>query len=119
MESYTLTCTPVVEDAIHVLRLSGYLNDQTVQDFEATVEDLPQANPFVVVDAAEAIHISSIGFGALLALTSELRARNGDLRIANLNPSLQRVLTLAFAGFFQTFASTREAIASYHAVSAN
>lgn len=119
MDSYTLTCTPVVEDTIHVLHLSGYLNDQTVQEFEAIVESLPNGNPFLVVDAAEAIHISSIGFGALLSLTAELREQDGDLRIANLNPSLQRVLTLAFAGFFQTFPSTREAIASYRTVPAN
>jgi len=118
MESYTLICTPLREDSVTVLHLSGYLNDQTVRGFEEVVEALPHDSPQVVLDASEAIHISSIGFGAILSLASDLRERNGDLRIANLNPSLQRVLTLAFAGFFQTFSSTREAIASYHAVTA-
>lgn len=118
MESYTLICTPLLEDQVTILHLSGYLNDQTVRGFEEIVEALPQDCPLVVLDASEAIHISSIGFGAILSLTADLRERNGDLRIANLNPSLQRVLSLAFAGFFQTFSSTRDAIASYHAVSA-
>lgn len=119
MDSYTLICTPQREDRVTVLHLSGYLNDQTVRGFEEVVEGLEDEATWLVLDAAEAIHISSIGFGALLSLTAELRERNGDLRIANLNPSLQRVLSLAFAGFFQTFPSTRDAIASYHAVPAN
>jgi len=119
MDTYTLICTPKQEDQVTVLHLSGFLNDQTVRGFEEIVEALPRDSAWIVLDAAEAIHISSIGFGALLSLTADLRDRDGDLRIANLNPSLERVLTLAFAGFFQTFSSTRDAIASYHAVPAN
>lgn len=119
MDSYTLICTPQREEDVVVLRLSGYLNDQTVQGFEAVVESLPDAPCRVVVDAADAIHISSIGFGALLAITADLRARQGDLRIANLNASLQRVMSLAFAGFFQTFTSTRDALDSYRALTAS
>ena len=118
MDTYSLICTPRREDSVTVLHLSGYLNDQTVRGFEEIVESLPDGSTQLVLDAAEAIHISSIGFGAILSLAAELRDRGGDLRIANLNPSLQRVLTLAFAGFFQTFSSTRDAVASYHAVSA-
>ncbi len=119
MDSYTLICTPMREDQVTILHLSGFLNDQTVRGFEEIVDTLPEESSWVVLDAAEAIHISSIGFGAILSLTADLREHNGDLRIANLNPSLERVLTLAFAGFFQTFRSTRDAIASYHAVPAN
>lgn len=119
MDTYTLICTPKQEDRVTVLHLSGYLNDQTVRGFEEIVEGLPQDCTWIVLDAAEAIHISSIGFGSLLSLTADLRDRDGDLRIANLNPSLERVLSLAFAGFFQTFSSTRDAVASYHAVPAN
>lgn len=119
MDQYTLICTPRYEPPVTIIQLAGYLNDQTVHGFEEIAASLPADSPYLVLDAAEAVHISSIGFGAILSLTSELRERNGDLRIANLNPSLQRVLTLAFAGFFQLFPSTREAIASYHPVPAN
>ncbi|GEM_PF-1772952 len=119
MERYDLVCTPLREDSVMVLHLSGYLNDQTVQGFEEAFDGFRETSPFVVLDASEAHHISSIGFGALLAATVDLRDRSGDLRIANLPPSLQRVLTLAFADFFQTFSSTRDAIASYYAVPAN
>lgn len=118
METYRLDCTPLCQDGVTILRLAGFLNDQTVQAFEGITENLPAESPQVVLEASETRHISSIGFGAVLFLTAQLRERGGDLRIAGLSPALERVMRLAFADYFQTFPSVREAIESYHTVSA-
>lgn len=118
MTNYHLTCSWENVDGIVIMRPMGYLNDQTERGFEQVVTEVGQECPRIVLDAAELVHVSSIGFGTLLAIAAEVRRQDGDIRIAGLNPSLTRALTLAFGPYFQLFATSDEAVRSFGAVAA-
>ncbi len=118
MTNYHLTCTWEDSDGVVIMRPMGFLNDQTERGFEQIITEIGATCPRIVLDAAELAHVSSIGFGTLLAITAELRRRGGDVRLAGLNASLSRALTLAFGPYFQLFTSPDEAVRSFGAVAA-
>lgn len=118
MTNYHLTCTWEDVDGVVIMRPMGYLNDQTERGFEQIVAEVGAASPRIVLDASELVHVSSIGFGTLLALAADLRRHGGDMRLSGLNPSLTRALTLAFGPYFQLFATPDEAVRSFGAVAA-
>lgn len=118
MASYHLSCTWKVESGVVVMRPEGYLNDQTEREFEGVLREAAQGSQRIVIDAAGLLHVSSIGFGTLLAVASDLRHGQGDLRIAGLNPSLTRALTLVFGPYFRLFETVSDAVRSFDAVAA-
>ncbi|MNY17681.1 putative anti-sigma factor antagonist [compost metagenome] len=118
MASYHLSCSWEIEGEVVVMRPEGYLNDQTEREFEGTLREAARDSQRIVIDASGLIHVSSIGFGTLLAVASDLRRGHGDLRIAALNPSLTRALTLVFGPYFRLFETVPEAVRSFDAVAA-
>lgn len=118
MTNYHLTCTWEDAEGIVVMRPMGYLNDQTERGFEQVFGEVSAGCHRIVIDAAELVHVSSIGFGTLLAIAADLRRRGGDLRLAGLSAGLSRALTLAFGPYFQLFATPEEAVRSFGAVAA-
>lgn len=113
MAGYYLDCRREWDgDVVRVLP-SGYLNDQTEGEFEAFLREASDCSPRLVLDASGLIHISSIGFGTLLSFAAGLRAAGGDLRLASLNPSMQRALRLAFGDYLRVFETAFEAVRSY------
>lgn len=119
MASYYLTSTKEEVAGVVILHLGGHLNDQTEQSFETLIREVTVGSPRLIIDAVDLIHISSIGFGSLLALTIELRMRGGDLRFALLSAPLRRALTLAFGRFFALHESLDEGVQSFDVVAAS
>lgn len=118
MASYHLSCTWEIEGGVVVMRPEGYLNDQTEREFEGILREAAKGSRRIVIDAAGLLHVSSIGFGALLAVASDLRQEHGDLRIAGLSPSLTRALNLVFGSYFRLFDAVPSAVRSFDAVAA-
>lgn len=118
MTNYHLTCSWEDADGVVIMRPMGYLNDQTERGFEQVVTEVGAECPRIVLDASELVHVSSIGFGTMLALAAEMRRLGGDVRLSGLNPSLTRALTLAFGPFFQLFETPDAAVRSFGAVAA-
>ena len=78
-----------------VLRISGYLDGHTYQDFEARLGELLDAEQYsIVVDFEKLNYISSAGLGAILNAHTRLREQNGDLKIASLSEKTQRLFDL-------------------------
>jgi anti-sigma B factor antagonist len=115
MTNYHLSCSWETVEGIVIMRPMGYLNDQTERGYEQLIQEVSQESPRIVLDATDLVHISSIGFGLLLANAAELRRRGGDVRFAGLSPSLRRALTLAFGEYFQLFETPAEAARSFGA----
>lgn len=119
MTNYHLTCTWEEAEGVVVMRPMGYLNDQTERGFEELLREVATPNPRVVLDASDLVHISSIGFGMLLAIAADMRQVGGDLRLTGFNPSLSRALTLVFGPYFRLYDSVHEAVRSFGAVAAS
>lgn len=64
-----------------------------------------------VIDFSRTGYIDSSGLGVLITLSKEIRAQDGDLRLASLNPDLQRLFELTkLDTFFRICANLREAL---------
>ena len=70
----------------------------------------------LVVDLTAVDFMSSAGLRTLLGGVKEARTRGGDLRIASINPGIDKVLRMSgFHNIAKVFASTAEALASFGA----
>jgi len=65
-----------------------------------------------VIDFSRTGYIDSSGLGVLITLSKEVRAQGGDLRLASLNPDLQRLFELTkLDTLFEIHATLRDALA--------
>ncbi len=70
----------------------------------------------VVVDLTGVEFMSSAGLRTLLGGVKESRTGGGDLRIASVNPGIDKVLKMSgFNNIARVFASAAEAVASFRA----
>jgi anti-sigma B factor antagonist len=68
----------------------------------------------LVADFSEVTYTSSAGLRALLGAVKDSRRLGGDLRIAAVQPSVSRVLSLSgFTSIIKIYADRESAIASY------
>jgi anti-sigma B factor antagonist len=68
----------------------------------------------LVADFSGVNYTSSAGLRSLLGAVNDSRRQGGDLRIAALQPQVERVLALSgFTAIIQTFADVEAAVASY------
>ena len=93
------------------LALSGYLDANTVPDFEEVIEQIREAGVTrLMLDLAGLEYISSAGIGALMALLHELKRRDGVLVVVQPQPRVRSLLDmLGFADIFQIASSRGEA----------
>lgn len=64
-----------------------------------------------VIDFSRTGYIDSSGLGVLISLSKEIRARDGDLRLASLNTDLQQLFELTkLDTFFRICDNLREAL---------
>lgn len=103
-------------DGITVIVPEGQLDAHTAPDFERFLEqrvrDEHKVN--VVLDFHALDYISSAGLGVLMGLIEEVRAENGDIKLAALPEKIYHVLDLlGFPMVFQIYLTVREAIAAF------
>ncbi len=69
-----------------------------------------------VADLAGLDYTSSAGLRVLLAVVKEARARGGDLRLAAIQPNVNRILDMSgFTGIIQCYPDVSAAVASFGA----
>lgn len=80
-------------------------------------EPLSNGRIHLVADFAEVTYTSSAGLRSLLATVKDCRRKGGDLRIAALQPQVERVLSISgFTGIIKVFADLEGAVQSFQAV---
>src|SRR4051812_1067243 len=83
-------------DQVNIIELSGQLDAHTAPEFERFLEQLVRENHRynLVLDFHNLDYISSAGLGVLMGLIEEVRASNGDIKLANLPEKIFHVLDL-------------------------
>jgi anti-sigma B factor antagonist len=90
-------------DAQTALNLTNYTSAQIAKGCTCLVYDLSQVN-----------FMSSAGLRVILIALKESRRQRGDLRLAALQPGVEKVLKLAgFNRILKSYASVEEALASF------
>ena len=94
-----------------VLAVSGRLDALTAPAFEAEVRKLLDAGIHsLIVDLTDLVFVSSAGLRGILALAKGLRAINGEIRFAGLQPAVQEVFVISgFTSLFKLYPTVADA----------
>jgi len=98
-----------------VVRITGSVDGLSAGQLSATfAEPITAGRVRLVADFSRVNYTSSAGLRSLLGALNDSRRKGGDLRIAGLQPQVERVLALAgFTGIIKIFADVESALASY------
>lgn len=116
MKPFEIECveSPSGPAAMVEVRVSGYLDAQTVISFEHTIEQLLQRqHTRFLMDLGALTYISSAGIGALMVLLQQLRRREGEMVILQPSPKVHKILDLlGFTQIFRILADREAALAA-------
>ncbi len=105
------------EAEVTVVAVSETIDALTAPELtRALSRELAQGHCNLVVDLTHVDFMSSAGLRTLLGGVKESRTLGGDLRIASLNPGIDKVLRMSgFNNIAKVFTSSSEALASFQA----
>ena len=100
-----------------IVKISGSVDSLNAEQLSATfAPPITQGRVRLVADFSEVNYTSSAGLRSLLAAVKDSRRSGGDLRIAGLQPQVERVLAIAgFTSIIRVFPDVAAAVASYDA----
>jgi len=102
-------------DGVTVLSLNGSIDAVTAPEITEFIQaQIAKGNTKLVADLSGVDYTSSAGLRVLLGAIKETRAQSGDLRLAGIQPDVQKVLNLSgFSNILKIFNDTDAAVASY------
>lgn len=100
-----------------VVTISGSVDGLTADTLLETLQGYVDAgHVHLVADLERVEYTSSAGLRALLATVKQARQRGGDLRLANINPTVRKVLELSgFTTIMKCYDDVEAAVVSYAA----
>jgi anti-sigma B factor antagonist len=102
-------------NGIQLLDLKGELDAHTASELEAAFQKCQQdGRTRIVINGSNLQYISSAGLGVFMAYIEEMRERDGDIKIAALQPKVFNVFDLlGFPMLFDITDTEAEAIAKF------
>lgn len=100
---------------IVVLAVSGSIDTITAPVLTGHIKELiGKGHVKLVADIKDVDYTSSAGLRVLLGAIKETRALNGDLRLANIQPNVQKVFALSgFVNIIKAYDNTESAVQSF------
>ncbi len=97
-----------------VVAINGKLDMVTAAEFRSKVDEaLAGGAKRAIVDMAELSYMSSAGIGALTAIAIQFQKAGGELRVANVQPNVQKIIEICGIGkMVRVHASVAEALAA-------
>ena len=102
---------------VTVILPCGFINAHTVRQFEqALSQALEDGHRKILINGAGLAYIASAGLGVIMGLIEEVRAKGGDIRLAELNDTVGNIFeVLGFNHLCQVLTSEQEGVESYQA----
>ena len=102
-------------EGVTVLSLNGSIDAITAPEITEFIQaQIAKGNTKLVADLSGVDYTSSAGLRVLLGAIKDTRAQSGDLRLAGIQPDVQKVLNLSgFTNILKIFDNTDAAVASY------
>jgi len=103
------------QDGVTVFTLDGRVDSEGAVDLDlalhtATAEDKTR----LILEMAEVRYINSAGLRTLAEILTQVQAKDGDLKLVDLNPRVRRVLQIiGFDKFFSIYDSIEEALSAF------
>jgi anti-sigma B factor antagonist len=101
-----------------VLSITGSVDSLNADQLTSVfAQPIAQGRQRLVADFAQVNYTSSAGLRSLLITVKECRRAGGDLRLAALQPQVERVLAIAgFTGILKIYPDVPAAVASFDGV---
>ena len=102
-------------DTIFVLAITGSVDSFNADELtQLFAESISQGNVRLVADFSLVNYTSSAGLRSLLGTVKSCRLAGGDLRVAAVQPQVNRVLEIAgFTSILKSFPDVRHAVESF------
>jgi len=102
-------------DGVTVLSLMGSIDAVTAPKVTEFIQgEIAKGNIKLVADLKGVDYTSSAGLRVLLGAIKETRAQSGDIRLAGIQPDVQKVLNLSgFTNILKVFDNVDAAVASF------
>jgi anti-sigma B factor antagonist len=96
----------------HVLNVSGKIDAVTSRQLESAIDELLKLDAkIMLLDLREVEYVSSSGLRVLMVAKEKLRQRQGNLRLASLQPLVREVFEITgLKQFFAIYPSQGEAL---------
>lgn len=103
------------QDDIYIVEIGGRIAVDTAADVEEELNALQDKNVSkIIVDFARVNYISSGGLRVFLTALKRTRAHNGDLKLVNLEPNVEKIFKLAgFTKIFNILPDVDSAVAAF------
>ncbi len=107
-------CLVEERDDVVVVSPRGELDAETAGDFQNQVDELLKAGwRYFVIDLHKVPFVDSSGLSALVRLYKRVRIGEGDVRLAQVSPSVMKILELTrLSRVFDIFSTAEEATTS-------
>lgn len=104
-----------LDSSVTVVELEGTLDMNTAEAFDQLLQKLVQEKKCrIVLNLRGLSYISSMGMGILLGVIREIRNKNGDIKIAEVQPGVYRVFEILEADrFFQFLKTEQDAVSAF------
>ena len=100
---------------VTVLYPRGFINAHTVRGFDGAIQKAVARGRVRIVVNCEALdYIASAGLGAMMGAIEEIRGNGGDLRLTELNETVQNIFEiLGFHHLYRIYGTEPEAVRSF------
>ena len=98
-----------------IIAPKGFINAHTVKRFDEHLQQLVQGGRYrIVISGRDLQYVASAGLGALMGVIEDVRAQQGDIRLAELNQTVFNIFDiLGFTHLYRIFDSVDEAVRSF------
>ena len=99
---------------IQVITISGRIDVVSANDLEIFLNDAIGKNSRMIFDLSETEYISSSGLRVFLATLKMLNKKNGEMRLASLQPVIRNILDISgLSNIFSIHHNLKEAMDSF------
>lgn len=103
------------QDDVSILSITGNIDALTSTTLTDYIKSqIKSGNVKLIADVGGVDYTSSAGLRVMLAAVKETRSLNGDMRLANIQPNVQKVLELSgFTNILKIFSDVDSAVKSF------
>ncbi|RPJ02661.1 MAG: anti-sigma factor antagonist [Chloroflexi bacterium] len=103
------------QNGITIFALEGRVDSEGAVDLDLALQAASaEGKHKMVLDMSEVRYINSAGLRTLADILTQNKNENGDLKLVNLNPKVQRVFQIiGFDKFFTIYPTIQDAMAAF------
>ena len=103
------------QDGITIFYVEGRVDSEGAVDLDLALQTATEEGKYkLILDLSQVRYINSAGLRTLADILTQAQANDGDLKLVDLNPKVQRVFQIiGFDKFFAVYDALEDALAAF------